>query len=342
MANKRVLERLPGPCYHCPCLTALSPVDTDRPSPLARGVQADTPIPAVGEPSPNGGCWALGCALLGSLSRRGHKERGGGGCIKREETSEATPVALDRQLEEVAKAVGGSYCRLQMPLKLALGVRGAVAGCRLGALEGGTHPPFQCIAGGGAGGGGRGWPLNQEESPTNGSATFHSLSNLLRARAAAQHTRSPKRRHRKGMRPDPSPSVPSRRWPNSWQGHTCRASVCPSPLQTDLYVGSGLVPPVYPTRVDRTPGSAEKVTSGCQNQPKAKVARLLRAVDMTERLPKGMVSGRRALPCVAQTPKTTAEVVPGYRIEGVVAPRAHRVRTVTTSGQTLVHHPNVL
>ena len=36
-----------------------------------------------------------------------------------------------------AKAVGGGYCRLQMALKLALGVRGTVAGRRLGALEGG-------------------------------------------------------------------------------------------------------------------------------------------------------------------------------------------------------------
>ena len=45
--------------------------------------------------------------------------------------------------------MGGSYCRLQMPLKLALGVRGAVAGHRLNALEGGgvggSLPPFQCI-----------------------------------------------------------------------------------------------------------------------------------------------------------------------------------------------------
>ena len=42
---------------------------------------------------------------------------------------------LDRRLEEVtvAKAVGGGYCRLQLQLKLALGVRGAVAGHRLGA-----------------------------------------------------------------------------------------------------------------------------------------------------------------------------------------------------------------
>ena len=51
-------------------------------------------------------------------------------------------------LEEVVKAVGGGYCRLQMPLKLALGVRGTVAGHRLGALEGGAGgglPAFQCI-----------------------------------------------------------------------------------------------------------------------------------------------------------------------------------------------------
>ena len=44
---------------------------------------------------------------------------------------------LDRRLEGVAKAVGGGYFRLQMPLKLALGVWGTVAGHRLGALEGG-------------------------------------------------------------------------------------------------------------------------------------------------------------------------------------------------------------
>ena len=43
---------------------------------------------------------------------------------------------LGRQLEEVAEAVGASYCQLQMPLKLALAVRERVAGHRLGALEG--------------------------------------------------------------------------------------------------------------------------------------------------------------------------------------------------------------
>ena len=59
---------------------------------------------------------------------------------------------LDRRLEEAAKAVGVGYCRLQMPLTLALGVRGTVAGHRLGALaylpsHRGYHPPFQCIPG---------------------------------------------------------------------------------------------------------------------------------------------------------------------------------------------------
>ena len=43
---------------------------------------------------------------------------------------------LGRRLEEVAEAVGGGYCRLQMPLRPALGVRGKVAGRRLGVLEG--------------------------------------------------------------------------------------------------------------------------------------------------------------------------------------------------------------
>ena len=47
---------------------------------------------------------------------------------------------LGRRLEEVAEAVGGGCCRLQMPLKLALAVRGTVAGQRLEGV-GGTSPP---------------------------------------------------------------------------------------------------------------------------------------------------------------------------------------------------------
>ena len=51
---------------------------------------------------------------------------------------------LGRRLEEVAEAVGGGDCRLQMPLILTVAVRGTVAGRRLGPLEGGGGgaPPF--------------------------------------------------------------------------------------------------------------------------------------------------------------------------------------------------------
>ena len=45
----------------------------------------------------------------------------------------------------VAKAVGGGYCRLPMPLKLALVVRGTVAGHRLGALDGGGGGGCGCL-----------------------------------------------------------------------------------------------------------------------------------------------------------------------------------------------------
>ena len=50
---------------------------------------------------------------------------------------------LDRRLEEVAKAVGGGYCRLQMPLKRALAVRETVAGHWLDALDGAIMIPLQ-------------------------------------------------------------------------------------------------------------------------------------------------------------------------------------------------------
>ena len=49
----------------------------------------------------------------------------------------------DRRLGEVAEAVWGGYCRLQMPFNRALGVRETLAGHRLGALERGGGG--QCI-----------------------------------------------------------------------------------------------------------------------------------------------------------------------------------------------------
>ena len=81
---------------------------------------------------------------------------GGGGGGRRDALEGKGPrrrsqKRLDGRLEEVAKAVGGGYCRLQMPLRLALGVRGTVAGHRLGALEGGggVPPPMHPLGGGG-------------------------------------------------------------------------------------------------------------------------------------------------------------------------------------------------
>ena len=98
---------------------------------------------------------------------------GGQGCIRREGPSEAVLEApLDRPLEEVAKAVGGGYCRLQMPFSLALAVRETVAPRRLVALEGGLshrggYPPPPCNASlvGGSGGAQAAIPL-----PSNGLA----------------------------------------------------------------------------------------------------------------------------------------------------------------------------
>ena len=65
---------------------------------------------------------------------------------------------LDGRLEEVDKAVGGGYCRLQIPLELVLAVRGTVAGHRLGRPGrgvGGT-PPLPMHPSGAGGGGPRG------------------------------------------------------------------------------------------------------------------------------------------------------------------------------------------
>ena len=72
------------------------------------------------------------CLVFGLWDRRG-----GGGASEGKGPQTRPQRWLDRRLEEVAKAVGGGYCRLQMPLTLALGVRETVDGHRLGALEGG-------------------------------------------------------------------------------------------------------------------------------------------------------------------------------------------------------------
>ena len=60
---------------------------------------------------------------------------GGGGGGRHALDGKGPQKRLDRRLEEVAKAVGGGYCRLQMPLRLALDVGGTVAGHRLGSAD---------------------------------------------------------------------------------------------------------------------------------------------------------------------------------------------------------------
>ena len=81
--------------------------------------------------------------------------RGGGGrdALKGKGPQRRVQRRLDKWLEEVAKAVGGGYCRLQMPLRLAFGVRGTVAGHRVwGGCPGGGRggsPPSNAFPGGG-------------------------------------------------------------------------------------------------------------------------------------------------------------------------------------------------
>ena len=87
--------------------------------PLRFSAEGEAPRPSGGPVPHTGGRGVVGDALEGKGPRRPPQKR------------------LDRRLEEVDTAVGGGWCRLPMPLKLALGTRATVAGHRLGALEGG-------------------------------------------------------------------------------------------------------------------------------------------------------------------------------------------------------------
>ena len=100
--------------------------------------------------------WVLPGVRVVCLLRRESSARGlGGGGGKEKGPPRRPQQPFGRRLEDVVEAVGAGYCRLQMPLRLALGVRGTVAGHRLGALErgGGYLPPFRCIPWGVGGGG---------------------------------------------------------------------------------------------------------------------------------------------------------------------------------------------
>ena len=109
---------------------------------------------------PHGARVDVGCALDliglptwlagGELHQRGARGCGGRDALEGKGPQRRPQKRSRRRLEEVAEAVGGGYCRLQMPLRLAFAVRGTAAGHRLGALEGGGLPLFQCVPSGGA------------------------------------------------------------------------------------------------------------------------------------------------------------------------------------------------
>ena len=73
-----------------------------------------------------------------SRSAKPWAEAPNGDALEGEGPQRGPQQRLGRRLGRgLPKRLGGGYCRLQMSLSLALGVRGTVAGHRLGALEGG-------------------------------------------------------------------------------------------------------------------------------------------------------------------------------------------------------------
>ena len=137
----------------------------------------------------------------GLAVRRPHTVGWGQICIGREGPQRGPERRLGRRLEEVAQAVGGGYCRLQMPLRLALGVRGTVAGHRLGALEGG-----------GGGGGAPSLPMPPCGEYTAFDRPQHPVVGVYRTRACAPPV--PCLCHDDASRMTAPPTYP----PNTWAG----------------------------------------------------------------------------------------------------------------------------
>ena len=122
----------------CVELTGISVPATQRPRPLAEGSAtwarpSGHIFPNVGTPRRQGSCShssfppdgrSLGCCLRLRRSRGNEEDRMvPRGAFEGKGPQRRPQKRLDRRLEEVAEAVGGGYCRLQMPLKLALAVR---------------------------------------------------------------------------------------------------------------------------------------------------------------------------------------------------------------------------
>ena len=88
-----------------------------------------------------GGVESEGCRRGRDAMRGGRGGGGGREALEGKGPQRWPQQRLGRRSEEVAEAVGGGYCWLQMPLRLALGVGVTVAGHRQGALKGGVVPP---------------------------------------------------------------------------------------------------------------------------------------------------------------------------------------------------------
>ena len=85
---------------------------------MARGLHAP---PAADSNPLQASCQRPPPPPQGFIGRGG---RGGRDALEGEGPQRRPQKRLDGRLEEVAEAVGGGYCRLQMPLRPALGVRG--------------------------------------------------------------------------------------------------------------------------------------------------------------------------------------------------------------------------
>ena len=87
--------------------------------------QTHTHVPCAPSPLCSSGAWSTHTGsrtrVRGAEGHRGTEAQGhrGSGALEGEEPQRGAQRRLDRRLEEVAEAVGGGYCRLQMPLRLA-------------------------------------------------------------------------------------------------------------------------------------------------------------------------------------------------------------------------------
>ena len=120
-------QRLPAP----------PPFAAGLPRPPPTGLSTACPLRSAWERPPHDVCACAGLGGGGGAEGRGRGDNGQGG--RGWGAGEA-----------VRQAVGGSYCRLQVPLSLTLGVRKTVAGHRLRALQerggGGGHLQTQLPA----------------------------------------------------------------------------------------------------------------------------------------------------------------------------------------------------